>query len=447
MWLAAAALVLTVPTVLAKVPQAEADKLKNGTLTPMGAEPAANADSSVPAWEGGVRDIPGYAAPARFPHIFADDKPQFTITKENLGQYRDKLSAGQLAMFAKYPSYKMPVFQTRRSAAGPDVVYEWNYKNALSAELTNNGNGFIGAAVGVPFPIPQTGVEPVWNHKCRYRGASVRRWNAQAPVTVGGEFTTQVIQEDILLWYNSPNMTPDRVNNVLAYFMQLRHAPSIIRGEVLFVAETLDQIREPRDAYLYNPGQRRVRKAPNVGHDNPGTASDGLRTNDQFDMFNGSMERYDWKLVGKREIYVPYNSGEIHQAKYKYKDLVKKGHMNQDPTRYELHRVWAVDSTLRAGTSHIYGRRTFYVDEDSWQIVLVDAYDRRNQLWRFQEAHTMPVALDGRSALNPSVETVYDLQSSRYLLMAMNNEHDETVEMPFAQNYFTTGNMKAVAPK
>ncbi len=444
LWLAAA-LAFGASAALAKVPQAEADKLKNGTLTPMGAEPGASADGSIPKWDGGLKTPP--AAGGRFANPFPDDKPKFTISAENLAQYKDKLAIGQQALFAKYPSYKMPVYETRRSAANPDFVYEWNHKNALAAELTNNGNGFIGAAVGVPFPIPQAGVEPIWNHKCRYRGESIQRWNVQAPVTVAGDFNPSIIQEDVLLWYNQKDMTPDKVNNVLAYFMQIRHAPAIIRGEVLLIKETLDQIKEDRDANLYNPGQRRVRKAPNVGHDNPGTAADGLRTNDQLDVFNGSMERYDWKLVGKKEIYVPYNSGELHQTKYKYKDLIKKSHMNQDPTRYELHRVWVVDSTLKAGTSHVYGRRTYYIDEDSWQAVLVDVYDKRNQMWRVQEAHTLPSLIGGKPALSPAVETIYDIQSTRYLLMALNNEHAETKEVAFALDYFTTGNMKTVAPK
>ena len=444
-WLAAVAVAFTGP-VLAKVPQAEADKLKNGTLTPMGAEPGGNADNSIPKWDGGLK-APKAGEGGRFANPFPEDKPKFTIDKSNLEQYKKNLTIGQQALFAKYPTYKMPVYESRRSAAFPDFVYEWNHKNALAAELTNNGNGFQGAAVGIPFPIPQSGVEPVWNHKGRYRGESIRRWNVQAPVTVAGDFNASIIQEDALLWYNKQDMTPEKVNNVLAYFMQIRHAPAIIRGEVLLVKETLDQVKEARDANLYNPGQRRVRKAPNVGHDNPGTASDGLRTNDQLDTFNGSMERYEWKLVGKQEIYIPYNSGEIHQTKYKYKDLVRKSHLNQEPTRYELHRVWVVDSTLKSGTSHVYGRRTYYVDEDSWQIALVDVYDKRNQMWRVQEAHTMPAALGGKPSLQPVLETVYDLQSTRYLVMAMNNEHDETKDMPFNVDYFTTGNMKAVAPK
>ena len=447
-----AALLLCTPFAIAKVPQAEADKLKNGELTPSGANPKANADGSIPAWDGGLKDPhPGYpgAPEARFPNIFPDDKSEFTITAANMGQYKDKLTVGQMALLSKYDSYKMPVFKSRRTFANPQWVYDWNYKNALNAEITNQGNGFTGAAVGIPFPIPKEGVEPIWNHKARFRGESIRRWNNQAAVTTSGNFNLATLQEDVLLWYNQKDMTPDKVNNMLLYFMQIRHAPSRLRGEVLLVHEILDQVKEERRAWLYNPGQRRVRRAPNVGHDNPGTGADGLRTNDQTDTFNGSLERYDWKLIGKKEIYAPYNSYEVHQAKYKYADLVQPKHMNQDPLRYELHRVWVVDSTIREGTSHIYGRRTYYIDEDSWQMLAVDVYDKRNELWRYQEAHTMQI-FDPKStiqAMAPILETVYDLQATRYLLQAMNNEHEESHAVPFEESYFTTSNMKKLAPK
>ena len=63
--------------------------------------------------------------------------------------------------------------------------------------------------------------------------------------------------------------------------------------------------------------------------------------------------------------------------------------MNPDHLRYELHRVWVVDATLKKGERHIYKRRTFYIDEDSWQILLVDQYDNRDQLWRVSEGHAI----------------------------------------------------------
>ena len=190
--------------------------------------------------------------------------------------------------------------------------------------------------------------------------------------------------------------------------------------------ETLNQNIEPRKAWVYKPGQRRVRRAPNVAFDNPGTAADGLRTSDQFDMYNGSPERYDWELVGKKEIYVPYNSYKLHSKELKYDDILSPLHMNPDHLRYELHRVWVVDAVLKPGSGHLYKRRTFYIDEDSWQILHVDQYDNRDQLWRVSEAHVInyydvPVVWT-------TVEAHYDLQSGRYLAMGLNNEESFTAD-------------------
>jgi hypothetical protein len=207
----------------------------------------------------------------------------------------------------------------------------------------------------------------------------------------------------------------------------------------------MDQVREPRRAWQYNPGQRRLRRAPNVGYDNPGTAADGLRTNDQTDTFNGATDRYNWKIVGKQEVYVPYNAYVLHDDKHRYADIVKKDHINQDLARYELHRVWVVDAVTRPGTSHIYKRRVFYLDEDSWQIVLVDVYDRRDQLWRWQEAHTA-VAYT-KPLVGTIGETIYDLQSSRYLAQSFNNEDPESSETEFRPSYFDPANVTKQATR
>ena len=124
---------------------------------------------------------------------------------------------------------------------------------------------------------------------------------------------------------------------------------------------------------------------------------------------------------------------------------MKKGHLNQDLARYELRRAWVVDATLRKGTSHQYKRRTFYVEEDGWQIVAVDIYDQRDQLWRVQEAHTV-MAYDKPYQMSIG-ETVYDLQSNRYLVMSLNNEDTETVSKDFDDNYFDRANVSKLATK
>jgi hypothetical protein len=438
---ALAVLVFAAGPALAKVSQEEADRLKKD-LTPVGAERAGNAAGTIPAWEGGLTTSPPCykGEGSRYCDPFPDDQPLFTITAANVQQYRANLSVGQLAMFEKYPdTYKMIVYPSRRTFANPQYIYDATYQNALRAELGGNGEALVNAIIGIPFPIPKTGHEPIWNHKVRYRGASVQRWNNQFAVTTTGGYNQVKIREDVTFPYSEQGATPEGLNNVIIYFLQIVTAPARLAGTITLVHETMDQVKEPRRAWQYNPGQRRLRRAPNVGYDNPGTAADGLRTNDQTDTYNGAMDRYTWRIVGKREMYVPYNSYKLHSDEYKYSDIIKRGHINQDLPRYELHRVWVVDSVTKPGTTHIYKRRTFYVDEDSWGIMLVDVYDRRDQLWRWQEAHTA-MAYD-KPFMAPIGETIYDLQSNRYLAQAFNNEDPENVEKAFSPEYFAPSNV------
>lgn len=445
--LASAALaVLVSMSASAKVSSEEAAKLGK-ELTPVGAEKAGNKDGSIPAWDGGLsKPIAGFKTGARYTDPFPEDKPLFTINKSNLTQYKSKLSIGQQELFAKFSdSYKMNVYKTRRTFANPQFIYDATLKNATTAELGGNGEALNGAITGAPFPIPKNGHEVIWNHKVRYRDSASVRWNNQFAVTTSGEYNLTKIREDVQFSYSQPNIKPESLNNVLFYFMQITTQPARLAGTILLVHETMDQIKEARKAWQYNPGQRRLRRAPNVGYDNPGTGADGLRTNDQTDTYNGAMDRYEWKLLGKKEMYVPANSYALHSDKVKYKDIVKKGHIAQDLVRYELRRVWVVESNLKKGTAHIYKKRVFYVDEDGYQIRLVDIYDARDQLWRFQETHSV-IAYDKPYEL-PVCETVFDLQNNRYLVQALNNEDPETATKQFEPSYFDPSNVSKLSTK
>jgi Protein of unknown function (DUF1329) len=401
-------------------------------LTPLGAEQAANKDGSIPAWTGGIKSaadagFPAYRPPQHHPDPFAADKPLFKITAANAAQYASKLSEGHKALLKQYSgTYFIDVYPTHRSAAYPQRIYEATKRNATSAQLTGGGNGVAGAVEGIPFPIPSTGVEVFWNHVLRYRGNAVSRVIGQAPMQANGEYTLVRFNDETFFPYHQPGAKEGELNNIIGYFIQETTAPARLAGEILLVHETLDQSKENRKAWIYNPGQRRVRRAPNVAFDNPGTNADNLRTSDQFDVYNGSPERYDWKLVGKKEMYVPYNDYRLNSNKLKYSDILKPKHINQEQVRYELHRVWVVDSTLKSGTSHIYARRTLYVDEDSWQILAVDCYDRRGQLYRVQEGH--PIEYYEVPTLWTTLELVMDLSSGRYLALGLQNEEPRSYD-------------------
>jgi hypothetical protein len=397
-------------------------------LTPLGGEKAGNADGSIPAWDGGIITPPaGYKPGDHHPDPYAGDQVLFTITPANADRYADRLTAGQLALLKAYPDYKMPVYPTHRSASNPQRIYDATKRYATTAALTEGGNGITGCVIGIPFPQPENGLQAIWNFLVRYRGIAAERFIGQAAPQRDGSYNLVQFDDEFLFNYCRDDVPPEELakqlaaDNVLIYFKQTVIAPARLAGSILLVHETLDQVKEKRRAWIYNAGQRRVRLAPSIEYDNPGTAADGMRTSDQFDMFNGAPDRYEWKLVGKREIYVPYNSYRLHSDQVKVADILKPLHINQDLTRYELHRVWVVDGTLKPGASHVYSRRTFYIDEDSWQILAADQYDGRGQLWRVSEAHC--INYYDAQVFWSTLEVHTDLLAGRYLAIGLDNEN------------------------
>ncbi|HIA28603.1 MAG TPA: DUF1329 domain-containing protein, partial [Planctomycetes bacterium] len=362
-----------------------------GGFTPIGAIQAANADGSIPAWEGGVTKPPAsYVAGGHHPDPFAEDEPIYRITAADIGKYADMLSPGQVSMLKRYPSsWYLEVYPSRRSASYPADIYRAAEENAASASLTADGNGVQNCRRTSPFPAPENGLQAIWNHMLRYRGESILRSIGQAAPTPSGSYTMVRIDEKAMWVYNRKGTTSETSGNRLANFWQKVAAPARLAGTLLLVHETLDQGADPRIAWVYNAGQRRVRRAPHIAYDNPGTAADGQRTTDQFDMFNGSPDRYDWELIGRREMIVPYNCYKLHSDRLKHSDIIQAGHVDPSVLRYEKHRVWVVEARLKDGTNHIYARRTFFFDEDSWQAVVVDQYDGRGQIWRVSEAYTL----------------------------------------------------------
>ncbi|AXR06573.1 DUF1329 domain-containing protein [Salinimonas sediminis] len=409
----------------AKISQQEADKLGN-QLTPLGADKTANADGSIPAWNGGITKAPkGYSAGDHHPDPFPGDKMKFEITGKNYKEYAEFLSEGQIKLFETYPdTYKMPVYESRRSASNPQDVYDITKVNALNAELIEGGNGIKGAVRGIPFPIPSNGLEVIWNHILRYRGEAIQRFGGQAAVTTSGDYNVIGFDEQLLIKYAEADMTPEQLeeDNILFMFKQKVTKPARLAGTALLVHETVDQIKEPRRAWTYNTGQRRVRAAPNIAYDTPGTAADGLRTTDDFDMFNGSPNRYNWELKGKKEMYVAYNNYTLHSDKISYDEILQPNHINPDLTRWEKHRVWVVEASLKEGFRHVYQKRVFFIDEDSWQIQVADMYDNRGELYRVGISYGVNY-YDVPTQWS-TLDVYHDLNSRRYLAMGLDNEED-----------------------
>nr|WP_022962975.1 MULTISPECIES: DUF1329 domain-containing protein [Pseudomonadaceae] len=413
---------------VAKVSVDEANKLGTN-LTPIGAEKTGNTDGTIPEWIGGLPTNAGAVDAKGFlSDPFASEQPLFTITAANAEQYKDKLSAGQLAMFKRYPeTYKIPVYPTHRSAALPDEIYAAAKTSALNTEGIDGGNGLkgFGDSRFYAFPIPKNGVEVVWNHTTRYRGGNIKRQITRMQPLENGAFNVVSFDDEISYPVYLPDLGKGRGENILYYFIQKVKSPSRLSGDVLLVHETIDQVKEPRMAWLYNAGQRRVRRAPQVAYDAPAPAADGLATMDNYDMFNGAPNRYTWALIGKKEMYIPYNSHKLDSPNLEYKDILRAGHINQDLTRYELHRVWEVVAKVKPGERHIYATRHMYFDEDSWQLALVDHYDNRGQLWRVGEGHMQQYY--SKQAPGYTAEVLYDISSGRYSVMGLKNEEEQSI--------------------
>jgi hypothetical protein len=384
--------------------------------TPGGGEKAGNKDGTIPAWSGGLCSPPSGWTPAQgYVDPFASDKVLFTITKANAAQYKDKLTPGALAMLEKYDTFKMPVYQTRRTACHPQEVAD--LIKDMSTKIELQGFGFTGGFSYTPFPIPKNGLEAIWNHVPRYLGGGVKRQYNSFPVRANGDYYKITTEERRVFFRNLDQLQENLLGVYSARFL----APATLEGTVFLVHEPIDQAKQTRSAWIYNAGQRRVRRAPDLAYDNINDGTEGLRTTDQFDAFNGAPDRYDWKIVGRKEIYVPYNSFRLSDKKLRYKeDIIRKGTINSDLLRYELHRVWEVEANLKAGSKHVYGKRVFFLDEDTWTVLYEDAYDTRKQLWRVG-IHPLIQFFDAKVPWYRA-NIWHDLTNGSYLLSLLDNE-------------------------
>ncbi len=399
----------------AKLTAAEADRLGKD-LTPVGAEQAGNKEGTIPPWTGGLTKGPagwnrenGYADP------FPDEKPLLTITPQNAEQHKAYLTPGLLALLKRTPGFRIPVYPTHRTAAFPKEVTDAAKAQAPQVELRGFGVTNLGDS-NIPFPIPKNGLEAIWNHLMRYTGGGSEGDGHSFPVRQNGEYYKIGVHASRIYDRNMDKQTPNRMFVAMIYFTE----PSELKGTIFLIHEPIDQVAEIRNAWIYNAGQRRVRRAPDLGYDNINDGSEGMFTSDQVDGYNGAPDRYEWTLHPKREIYVPYNSYRMGDKKLKYANMITKGTVNPDNMRYELHRVWVVEAKLKAGLSHIYGRRFFYLDEDSWSVLMEESYAVRGDLWR--------VALHGQIQYYDVPVSGYrfgithDLDSGTYYLGGIDNE-------------------------
>ncbi len=362
-------------------------------------------------------------------------------------EHASRLSVGSQKLLQQFPSLEMPVYPTHRSASYPEYVYEGIKQNMASAKLMKFGAGVEGARISSPFPIPKNGLEVLWNHTLRFRGQSISYEASTVHVNAAGSRAITLRDYKYYFGYSDPELSTAELNNKIFFLKRKTLAPASQAGGITLVHETLDQVRSPRKSWIYVPGQRRVRRTPDLNHDTPDAATDSLRTIDQVDMFNGAPTYYDWKLVGKQEMYIPYNSYLLHSADLTVEDITGPMHLNSEFLRYEAHRVWVVEASLRVGLQHRYAKRRYYFDEDSWSIVYAEEYDEGGELWQFSEAHLInyyevPLVFS-------TLENTYDFNDGRYFVEGIDNDRGATYNYSeqYTKREFTTSAVRREAKR
>jgi hypothetical protein len=355
------------------------------TLTAFGAERAGNADGSIPEYTGGLPKLNTGSGKGeiRAEDPYAGDKPLRVITAANAEASASQLTAGTLELLRRHPTFRVDVYPTHRSAAYPAWLLENTRRNATAVHTTDGGLGFTDALPGIPFPIPADGSEVMWNHRLRYMGRAVEQKYESWLVDGSGQsmLTSAALGRwEFPLYDEKHRGVLIKQDERLFDWKGAYTGPQRRAGEAMLLLEAVNPLKQPRTVYSYVPGQRRA-KLVNMPDDAPSSSSSGAYIVDDAFVFNGSLDRYDVKLLGKREMLVPYNNYRL-SFQAKPDEILRPGHLNPDVVRWELHRVWVVEATLKPGQHHPYGRRVFYVDEDTWIALASDEYDTQGKLLR-----------------------------------------------------------------
>ncbi|MFM0172720.1 DUF1329 domain-containing protein [Paraburkholderia sediminicola] len=404
--------------VLAAVSADEAKELGGGKLTEFGAKKAGNADGSIPAYAGGVKDltVPADFKPGsgRYPDPFKEDKLVESITKANQAKYADELTPGTKALLDRFPGFRVDVYKTRRTMTYPDWVLKNTVGCATTAKLVGKikGDGVEGAFGCIPFPIPKDGYEVMWNQNMRYQGVRTDFRFRTIFVDEAGHKTLMGDQESKFI-YPFYDRNASKLNDL---YFRLTYTnffgPASQVGQLYLAKYSSNNGDQDDTTWIYMPGQRRVRVAPELKYDTPMAGIGGTLLFDEIGGFQGRMDRFDFKLAGEKEIIVPYNNYRAYQSP----NLVGDKFANPDVVRWEKHRVWVVEATLKTGQRDVYSHRTYYIDEDTWLIVAYDAYDQSNALYR--TSYTLDIIPYDKPRVGQPIQVVYDLTKGNYAVIA-----------------------------
>lgn len=390
-------------------------------LTYVGAVRAGNAEGTIPPWTGGITEWPeGYKVGDRHPDPFAGDEVLFVIDHTNIAKYRDKVSPGYAKLMERFPeTYRMKVYPTRRSANHPQRIIDGTAKYRGKARVVDGGYGIEGVVQGIPFPQPETGQQAIWNSNASYKGGGTRRYLNSAVPTSDGSYQLQVQIQEVEYSLNAADTTLENLDNNLLRGINYTLAPAKDAGKMSLYHMNLNSKDEERRNWSYSPGSRRVSRSPVPLHHTE--MNEGVHLLDQGAMFYGPIMDFDWTLVGKKEMIVPYNGYTLHSGDVMVDDIVQAGHPNQDLGRYELHRMWVVEAHRKPGLEHPQKRRVYYLDEDSWRILVAEHYDNDGELNRFSESHH--INHYEAKVFWSTLDVYYNFDMQRYSLMGLDNQH------------------------
>ena len=323
------------------------------TLTRFGAEAAANEAGTIPAYDGGL--VVKNLAPGDgfWPNPFENEAPLFRVTAENADEYKDQLSSGQIQLLKRYPdTYYMDIYPTHRTATFPETFLSATQKNASNSDCTSLNDGLSVSEAcrgGLPFPLPKTGRELMWNYLLNYQGVNGWDWNHSAYVVNGGRITltntNRSSGEKPYYQVGVEGRDPKMASRIWSRTV----APARKAGEASGYWDYLDPVENDRYAWSYSTGQRRVRRAPEFSYDTPNSAFGSVAFYDEIFLFSGQMDRFNWTLEGKMEMFIPYSNYKLKWGCDVEKKLMES-HINPECERWELHRVWVVSAEPRSMT-------------------------------------------------------------------------------------------------
>jgi hypothetical protein len=436
--------------------QADAGRLGK-ELTPAGAEPGANKDGSIPAFGAADAAVAGWSPGKRRQDFFKyqGEKPLYSVDASNVDKYADKLSPGQVALVKATKGYRMDVYPSHRTCSMPDFVIENTRKNAGgAAKIGADGWSLQDAVVpGIPFPIPANGAQAIWNSKMKYVGVGLDMptlYTALSPRRGASEWVTaQSTQTYYYPWGKKGSATLAQLPQIEYFTYFAYESPAALAGQALVFVNHSNAASE---TFYYFPGQRRVRRMPTYAYDAPQIGFENQYLIDEPRVFNGTMDRFDWKLVGKKEMLVGYNAFGIYDPSPKFDAVATADGIDPARRRYELHRVWVVEATVKQGVRHVSPKRTFYIDEDSWSLVAADDYDAQGKLWKLREAFVIPVYETG-TCDNPAF-VQYNLIEGRYVVdqapIAAAKDFRwvvESKESKFREDFYTADNLRAISER